>query len=272
MGKQKKKKKQKLAQRADPHTLYQQSVQAPEHDIQFFDTVFRELRGRRPLSLREDFCGTALLSRDWVRSHPRRTAFGVDLDAPTLAWGQRHNLKPLPKSARERVRLIEADVLEAQAPATDITCSMNFSFCVFKTRTELRSYFQRVFDGLEPDGLLISELYGGTEAIIEIEENRDVEDYEMSWDQESYNPITHETLCHIHFRFSDGSKISKAFTYDWRLWSIPEVRELLAEVGFSESRIYWERVDEDGDGTGEYRRTEEEENQETWLVYVVAAA
>ena len=40
-------------------------------------------------------------------------------------------------------------------------------------------------------------------------------------------------------------------------------------VGFRETMVYWEAVDENGDGTGEYRRTEVEENQEGWLVYVV---
>jgi hypothetical protein len=43
----------------------------------------------------------------------------------------------------------------------------------------------------------------------------------------------------------------------------------MAEAGFASSRVYWDVVDEDGEGTGEYRATESEENQETWLVYVV---
>ena len=45
--------------------------------------------------------------------------------------------------------------------------------------------------------------------------------------KESPNPITHATTCHIHFKFPDGSKLKKAFTYEWRLWTAPEIRELL---------------------------------------------
>jgi hypothetical protein len=114
------------------------------------------------------------------------------------------------------------------------------------------------------------ELYGGTEAIVEIEETRAVEDFTFIWNQAEFNPITNETLCHIHFEFKDGSRLDKAFTYDWRLWSIPEVKELLEAAGFASVDVYWEAVDEDGDGTGEHRLTTREENQEGWLVLIVA--
>jgi hypothetical protein len=75
----------------------------------------------------------------------------------------------------------------------------------------------------------------------------------------------------IHFDFRDGSRLERAFTYDWRLWTIPELRELLAEAGFREVQVWWETVDEDGDGTGDYEQVEHAENQEAWLVYLVAA-
>ena len=52
--------------------------------------------------------------------------------------------------------------------------------------------------------------------------------------------------------------MDNAFTYEWRLWAIPEVLEMLKEAGYAKSRVYWERyeeTDEDDDeleGTGEY--------------------
>jgi hypothetical protein len=70
--------------------------------------------------------------------------------------------------------------------------------------------------------------------------------------------------------------MDKAFTYDWRLWSLPELKELLEEAGFSKVRIYWEEYeegDEDDDemeGTGEYYEADEVENQESWMVYIAA--
>jgi hypothetical protein len=267
-----------LAERQDKHTLYQLSVQSPEADIEFFVARYKELRGREPKVLREDFCGTAYISATWAGSGKNRRAIGVDLDTATLQWAREHNLAPLSDDARKRVDLRQANVLDGGGKKADVTCAMNFSYGVFKTRAELRHYFEVVFQQLADDGVFVTELYGGTEAIIAVQDEREIEgneatggDFTYYWEQAAYNPITHETLCHIHFELSDGSKIENAFSYDWRLWSIAEVRELLYEVGFTSVRVYWETIDDDGDGTGEYRPSEKEENQEAWLVYLVAA-
>ena len=53
--------------------------------------------------------------------------------------------------------------------------------------------------------------------------------------------------CHIHFKFPDKTKIKNAFTYNWRLWTMVEIRELLSEAGFANVVVYWEGEDEDGD-------------------------
>jgi SAM-dependent methyltransferase len=277
MAKDKKKKKKKKpkgptkAELADRHALYQSTVQSPEADCEFFETVYKDLRGKAPLVLREDFCGTANISCVWVESGKKRRAIGVDLDGPTLDWGREHNLSRLGKKTRERVELHQADVLDGPGDAADITCAMNFSYCVFKTRDTLLRYFQVAQGKLADDGIFVCELYGGTEAIVEITDEREYDEFDYEWEQAKYNPITAVTLCHIHFRFDDGSRLDNAFTYDWRLWTIPELRELLTEAGFSEVMVYWEGVDDDGEGTGEFLPTEEEENQESWLVYIVAA-
>jgi hypothetical protein len=176
---------------------------------------------------------------------------------------------------------VQGDVLEVEGLArADMIAALNFSFCVFKQRPVLRRYFERCHAGLADEGILILELFGGTKAIDLDEEVRDLDDYLYTWEQESFNPITNEILCHIHFDFEDESRIERAFTYDWRLWSIPELRDLLEEVGFQRVRVYWEKVeeqdedDEDEDrmlaGTGEYEEIEEVEQQDSWLVYVVA--
>ena len=48
-----------MAERADRHELYEESVQNVEEECQFVTNRFREIRGRAALSFREDFCGTA---------------------------------------------------------------------------------------------------------------------------------------------------------------------------------------------------------------------
>jgi len=290
MGQHKLKKKNKgappkpkgptLADKADRHELYQRAVQAPAADCEFITRIFGELRGRAPLRLREDFCGTALMATTWCQGDPARSAVGVDLDEATLAWGRARNLEPAGAEVASRVTLVHGDV-RAPAPGApaDVTCAMNFSFCVFKARADLRAYFEAARRGLAADGIWIGEIYGGTEAIDVLEEEREVGPYTYVWEQARFDPITHDTTCHISFRMRDGSKVRHAFTYEWRLWTLPELREALLEAGFREVRFYFEELAPDEDdpdlltGTGNFVDTRSlDENQESWLAYVVAFA
>jgi hypothetical protein len=267
-----KKPKPTMASQADIHALYQSSVQSCEADCELFADIYEQLRNAAPVVLREDFCGTALLST---------TAIGVDLDEPTLDWARTHNVEPNADELDDRLTLVQGDVLEVGGlERADLIAALNFSFCIFKQRDELARYFDRCHAGLAEGGLLFLELFGGIKAIDTDEEIRDLDDFTYIWEQESFNPITNDIVCHIHFEFPDKSKIERAFTYRWRLWSIPELRDLLYEAGFRKVRVYWEQVeeepedddDEDGmlSGTGEYEEVEEVEQQDSWLVYVVA--
>ena len=284
--KQRKQRGPTLAQQAELHRLYEGSVQSPEADCELFADIYERLRQREPKVLREDFCGTALLSTTWCLDDPSRRAIGVDLDAPTLAWGREHNLEPNAEALGGRVRLIEGNVLDVDTSAhepADITAALNFSFCIFKQRATLKRYFEQALAALASDGMLFLELFGGSNAIDYDKEIRELDEHTYIWEQVSFNPITNEIECHIHFEFKDKSRLDKAFVYNWRLWSIPELRDLLEEVGFAEVRVYWEKVeeeDEDDDdddedamleGTGEYEEVTEVEQQESWLVYVVAS-
>ena len=269
-----------LAQRADRHALYQHSVQAPDFEVEFFEDRYKELRGKKPRSLREDFCGTALLCVEWCQSHPKRTALGVDLCADTLEWGRIHNLKPAGREVSSRIDLRHANVLDVREPKVDVACAMNFSYCVFKTRGALRHYFETVRAGLKDNGIFVLDLLGGTETMSVTKEEREIEgqNFVYIWDQAEFNPITHEFVCHIHFRFPDRSRLIKAFSYEWRLWTLPEVRELLTEAGFSRVGVYWEEFEEDPEnpdemeGTGIYSETLDAENQEAWIAYIIAEA
>ncbi|HHM05847.1 MAG TPA: class I SAM-dependent methyltransferase [Gammaproteobacteria bacterium] len=269
-----------MAQKADRHELYQLSVQSPEFELDFFDARYRELRGKRPLILREDFCGTALVCAQWAKSHPKRQAIGVDLCAETLEWGLKHNVRPAGKDVARRIKLINANVLTADAPKADVTCAMNFSYMIFTRRGALRHYFETVRAGLKDNGLFFLDLLGGLETPNAVAEEREIEgeDFTYTWDQATYNPITNEMQCYIHFGFPDGSKLKRAFSYYWRLWSLPEIRELLHEAGFSKVRIYWEEFEEDENdeeylvGSGNYLEVTEVETQEAWIAYIVAEA
>jgi hypothetical protein len=114
--------------------------------------------------------------------------------------------------------------------------------------------------------------HGGSEAIVEQREEREIDaGFTYVWEQAAYWPGTGGYLCHIHFEFPDGTKLKKAFTYDWRLWRTPELKDLLLEAGFERVVTYWEGTDEDGvGGDGEFSEDVKGENCLSWIGYLVA--
>jgi cyclopropane fatty-acyl-phospholipid synthase-like methyltransferase len=218
-----------------------------------------------------------------VRRGAGHEAWGVDLDRATLDWGRKHYVPRLKKSAA-RLHLLCRDVLEVTAPKVDLIAAQNFSYSVFKTRDELRTYFRKARQSLRDRGLLVLDAWGGTEVIQEDVEERKIEAerafdgtkipaFTYVWEQKRFNPIDHHMLCHIHFRLRGGKQIKRAFTYDWRLWTLPELRELLEQAGFISSDVYVEGWDEEADDSdGIFRRRAYFENQEGWVAYVVAHA
>ena len=263
--------KKTIADTADRHHLYQLAVQCVESEIDMVDKTYKEIRGRDAVKLREDFCGTGNTSCEWVRRRPANTATGLDLDSEVLDWGRRKNVAKLDDHQQSRVRLLQQDVLQAGETAADIILAMNFSYLTFKTQEQLRGYFTAVHAGLADDGILMMDGFGGHESWRTIKEKTKHDDFTYFWDQHKFNPITFEALCHIHFKFPDGSRMKRAFTYEWRMWTLPEIRALLAESGFSKSTVYWEGTDEKtGEGNDIYSPTEEGEDDPSWIVYISA--
>ncbi|MBI2374381.1 MAG: class I SAM-dependent methyltransferase [Deltaproteobacteria bacterium] len=263
-----------LARRADKYSLYLASVQAPDYDVRFFTRVYRAEHGVVPKLLREDFSGTAAICCEWTKLGLDHVAYGVDLDPVPLEWGRAHNLSKLSPHQRARVQLVEADVRDPGTPKVDVIAALNFSYCCFKTRTDLREYFTRARRSLRPGGLLVVDLLGGYEVFEDEREDVTEHDgFDYVWEQASFDPITHHAVFHIHFRFRDGSELQRAFTYDWRLWTIPEVSEVMIEAGFAGADVYWEGTDHaTGDGDGVYRKRTRGEADASWNAYIVGRA
>jgi SAM-dependent methyltransferase len=259
---------------ADKHELYQMSVQDPAMEIAFVQRVFRKVYRRAALSLREDFCGTALFCAEWVRGREGRSAIGIDLDGPTLDWGIQRNLAPIGEPGK-RIQLLQQNVLDPVPARSDITVALNFSYWVFTTREQMRDYFRGVRDSLNEEGLFVIDAYGGPFSMEAMEES-EIErtpvkgGFTYVWDQHYFNAIDHSVTNHIHFEFRDGTSLQRAFTYHWRFWALPELRELLEEAGFSAVSCYWEDEDEDGDGTGVYRARKRADNEGAWVAYLIA--
>ena len=259
------------AQSADKYELYEKSVQQPKEDAALVARIYKQHYSREARTLREDFCGTAAFACEWVKRNADNCAWAVDLDPEPLGWGREHHLADLGASQVERVTLTQGDVLDVRHEPVDVTVAFNFSYFLFRTRDELRNYFEVARKTLATEGLLVLDAYGGADAQRCQAEKRSVDGFTYVWDQNAFDPIDHSVTNFIHFEFPDGSKLRKAFRYDWRLWTIPEIRETLGEAGFRETDVYWEGTDrETGEGNGIFRRCDKAPGDPAWICYISA--
>jgi len=259
-----------MADLADIHELYEESVQNVENEVSFLKTTFAERRGRIAHTLREDFCGTASLACEWVRQGSDYSAIGVDIDASVLDWGRRNRIGRLNSAEQARVSLIEADVQTVETRSVDVLVAFNFSYWVFDERDRMLNYFRRCHHALQADGLLFLDMFGGPESMEETKEKTKHDGFTYVWHQAEFHPVTNHLQCYIHFKFKDGSKLKRAFSYSWRLWTAPEIRDLLLEAGFRDVTVYWEGEDENGDGNGEFSPDPKGVADLAWVAYVVA--
>lgn len=263
-------KKAPKAKLVDKLELYEASVQYAPDDRDFIEKVYNKIFRRGALSLREDFCGSGWLVCDWVNTGRGRYGVGVDLDGQTLDWGRDRHLAALSAQKRLRVKLLQSDVLTVRTDPVDVIAALNFSYCIFKERNTLLRYFTHAYRSLNKDGLLVLDIFGGTEsAEVKVEESKR-RGFTYVWDQSAYNPLTGELTAKIHFHFPDGSALKDAFVYDWRLWRTPELIDLLKEAGFRTVKTYI-RDDEAESGSCEAPTEITSLHDDlVWLAYLVA--
>lgn len=263
----------------DRHALYEAAVQDVDADLRFMRRLFSRHRGRPLRFLREDFCGTAKLATRWVEMNRNHRALAVDIDPEPLDWGLRHHIHKAGEAGR-RLDLVRADVRKHHRPAAEVICALNFSYYIFKTRSELREYFAAARRSLKRDGLLFLDAFGGLEAMTTNKDLRSVPDgtdpfgkplapFIYEWEHAHFDVLTHDLTCHIHFELADGSRMERAFVYDWRLWTLPELREILLEAGFDRAEIYTHGWDHEGIADDRWVQRKRYENENGWLAYVV---
>ncbi len=266
------------------HALYEACFAGVVDELAFVEGIYRLKRGRLPRLLREDFCGTALLACDFVRGGADRRAWAVDLDLPTLDWGREQHVARLGDAA-SRVTLLHADVLEVEAPPVDLIVALSYSYWIFKTRDLLRAYFEKARRELGAGGIFVLDAFGGLESM-EVREDaylveastgaggEAVPAFTYFCEQASFNPVDHVAMCHIHFGVPGHDRLERAFSYEWRIWTLPELRELLLEVGFGAVEVYTAGMDDGGpppsspDGVHGLRTRFH--NYAAWNAYLVA--
>lgn len=232
----------------------------------------RAAHGGGPRTLREDFSGTAALARAWLDLGPGHRAIAVDMD-PSVT---RH----IP--ARTHLRVVTTDAHACRAKA-DIIAATNFAMGYFHERAALVAYLNRTRSRLPRGGVFLCDMYGGEEAwtvgvervrvrVGSTDNPRVPRSFVYEWEQVSADPATNLVENAIHFSWREKGRtrrIDRAFTYHWRLWSIPELRDAMAEAGFRGVDVYTRLADAVDHEGGVYVRPAESVDA-SWVVYVVA--
>lgn len=258
----------------DKHDLYELCVQSVDH----LAPLLRAIHGGSPRMLGEDFAGTAALSRRWCEAIDGGSAVAVDLDTDTLA---KHPDAP-------GVTRLEADVRFANTPA-DVLFVGNFSIGYLHTRGELIEYLRHARSRLTPGGVFVCDTYGGDSAFIPGAVHRPHpipkaldgvggRICRYTWEQRDADPLTGMVTNAIHFRVDHCGDIVEemldAFVYEWRLWSVPELRDAMGEAGLARTDVYAGLADAvDDEGNAYVTPVEDpDELDESFIVLVAGRA
>ncbi len=253
----------------DKYEYYQRAVQSPECDAEFLAQTYWDIRKKEARILREDFCAGFALCCEWIKRHAENHAIGIDLDSEPLDYGRTHYLSLLSPKAQSRMNIIQGNVLDLGHPSADIICALNFSYMVIKSRIVLKEYLTACFRSLKDSGLIFLDCFGGADTQSPNEQETELEGFSYFWDQDTFNPLTNEAQFYIHFKRAGERKRKKVFSYDWRLWSLAELRDLMLEVGFKDTITYWEGTDEDGSGNGIFTPSVKGDDCDAWVAYIV---
>ncbi|MEO0483736.1 MAG: class I SAM-dependent methyltransferase [Planctomycetota bacterium] len=248
------------------YEFYERCVQSPGD----LAPLLRAIHGNAPEMLGEDFCAAAALSEAWCQ-HPNARAVAVDLDPEPLERARQR--------APGQIEVIQADVLEARLPEADLIFVGNFSIGEIHDRPALVEYLRRSRDRLRSGGAFICDTYGGDSAFVTGAVHRnhpgpDGTTIRYTWEQRDADPLTGRVVNALHFRLEQSGMITQeltdAFVYDWRLWSVPELRDALAEAGYPRTAVYAKLPDAvDTEGNAYIRPVEDpDELDESFIVCV----
>jgi len=227
----------------DIHDLYELCVQSTDALV----PLIRAIHAANPEILGEDFSGTAALSHAWVGLSDAHRAVCADLDRSALT---KHGEHP-------RIEKRAADVRTIDAPC-DALFVGNFSIGYFHTRAELVAYLTHARTRLTDGGVFLCDTYGGDTSFTLGGVHRptpmgDGRLCRYTWEQRRADPLTGMVTDVIHFRVEDAGVITHefddAFVYEWRLWSVPELRDAMRDAGFATTEVYAklpEAVDDEG--------------------------
>lgn len=256
----------------NPFFLYEQSVQT-RGDVDYLLEMAIVVMGRVPMRLREDFCGTHLFAREYVKRDPRFKAIGLDLDPAPIRYGELAAQKELTREQRSRLKIFKKNVISTTTPLSDWIVACNFSFYTFHERDVLVQYFKKARQSLSKGGIFMLELGGGPGFLEKLTDRRifrvsETQKITYLWHQLDFNPVQRRGQYAISFKVNESLKYKHAFQYDWRVWTIPEVRDVLKDAGFNKSVVLVEKSVR-GKATNTYEISETGDHDHSWISYVV---
>jgi hypothetical protein len=242
----------------DRFDCYELCVQSPRHITALLHGIAAR-DGVEPMLLREDFCGSAAVSRRWIEeamgvaeTHAwrGRLALAIDLEAQALDRARR--FANVGAEWNGRIEFLQGDCTAKDAPAgdrrADIVFVGNFSIGYCHARTTLMRYLRYSLSRLKDSGgIFACDLYGGPGAfslgqLRRRHPSKGRETIHYLWSHDEADAMTGMVTNSITFEIErDGEiieQIPKAFVYRWRLWSLPELREAMLEVGFKSFEVY----------------------------------
>jgi SAM-dependent methyltransferase len=259
--------------------LYRHAVQHPAAEVALCQRVYGHYnRRKRATLLREDFAGTCAVAAEWVRTDEDHRAMAVENHGPTARWAQRHAVRALGERAGDLL-LFEADVLDVASPKVDIVVALNFSVLIYHDRPCLLAYLRHARRSLRPGGVLVVDVFGGPGARRAASQSRVVRPaadsglrpYGYTWEQRNFDAVTGRIDCRIHFDYPGWARHASAFKYDWRLWGLPELTDLMIEAGFDRAEVWLDRFDPArGRSDGYFRPVRSSPAREDWVAYVAA--
>lgn len=233
------------------HSLYELCVQSPRHVV----SLLLGMHGQQPLSLREDFCGSAAVSTRWIEEVRKydvgARALAIDLDEAALGIASARSQTFIKEG---RLTLRGENCITAQdREACDVIWVGNFSIGYIFERSALVRYLRLCKARLDAGnggfggGIFACDLYGGASAftlgsLTRKHPGRGHEVVHYHWSHDAADPVTGIVTNSISFRVEVAGEIVSehynAFTYTWRLWGLPELIAAMREAGFSDITIY----------------------------------
>jgi hypothetical protein len=218
----------------------------------------------------------AALCAAWCASDARRTATGTDLDEVELAWGAAHVLPAAAGGgdAPERMCLLLADVRddplaaprlasgwgcafwhdaawkELRARRADVACALNSAICFMHSREDADRYCRQARAMTAAPGIFVMDLQGGATMEKALTQRTRLPSCDYLWSQDGFDPVSRLISCHIGFRLRGRRgapppptppALRRAFSYRWRLWTLPEVCDMLRQAGFASTHV-WVRL------------------------------